>query len=99
MDTLGVGIYGASLPWSERLRATAQAMEAPGRVSVWCTPLRYSAPTAAMINATAVHAFELDDVGPGGHNGAVTLSSAAAMAQHQGKLSGAALINALVLGI
>ena len=99
LDTLGVGIYGASLPWSERLRATAQAMEAPGRVSVWCTPLRYSAPTAAMINATAVHAFELDDVGPGGHNGSVTLSSAAAMAQHQGKLSGAALINALVLGI
>ena len=69
LDTLGVGIYGTTLPWSERLRATAQAMEAPGRVSAWCTPLKFSAPTAAMINATAVHAFELDDVGPGGHNG------------------------------
>ena len=99
LDTLGVGIYGASLPWSERLRATSQAMEAPGRVSVWCTPLRFSAPTSAMINATAVHAFELDDVGPGGHNGSVTLSSALAMAQHTGKLSGAGLINALVMGI
>ena len=44
LDTLGVGIYGASLPWSERLRATAQAMETLGRVSVWCTPLRFSAP-------------------------------------------------------
>lgn len=99
LDTLGVGIYGASLPWSERLRATAQAMEAPGRVAVWCTPLRFSAPTAAMINATAVHAFELDDIGPGGHNGSVTLSAALAMAQHTGKLSGAGLINALVMGI
>ena len=99
LDTLGVGIFGASLPWSERLRATAQVMEAPGRVSVWCTPLRFSAPTAAMINATAVHAFELDDIGPGGHNGSVTLSSAAAMAPHAGKLSGAGLINALVMGI
>lgn len=38
LDTLGVGIYGATLPWSDRLRATAQAMEAPGKVSVWCTP-------------------------------------------------------------
>ena len=76
LDTIGVGVFGASLPWSERLRATAQAMEAPGRVSVWCTPLGFSAPTAAMINATAVHAFELDDIGPGGHNGSVTLSSA-----------------------
>ena len=99
LDTLGVGIYGATLPWSDRLRATAQAMEAPGKVSVWCTPLRFSAPTAAMINATAVHAFELDDVGPGGHNGSVTLSSALAIAQHIGKLSGAELINALVTGV
>lgn len=99
LDTIGVGIYGASLPWSERLRATAQAMEAPGKVSVWCTPLAFSAPTAAMINATAIHAFELDDVGPGGHNGSVTLSSALAVAQHTGKLSGAELINAVVTGV
>jgi aconitate decarboxylase len=99
LDTIGVGIYGASLPWSERLRATAQAMEAPGRVSVWCTRLQFSAPTAAMINATAVHAFELDDIGPGGHNGSVTLSSVLAMAQHKGALSGSDLINAVVIGI
>lgn len=99
LDTLGVGIYGTTLPWSERLRATAQAMEAPGRVLAWCTPLQFSAPTAAMINATAVHAFELDDVGPGGHNGSVTLSAALAMAQQGTKLSGAALINAIVLGV
>lgn len=99
LDTLGVGIYGTTLPWSERLRATAQAMEAPGRVSAWRSPLKFSAPTAAMINATAVHAFELDDVGPGGHNGSVTLSSALAMAQHGVKLSGAGLINSLVVGV
>ncbi len=99
LDTIGVGVFGASLPWSERLRATAQAMEAPGRVSVWCTPLAFSAPTAAMINATAVHAFELDDIGPGGHNGSVTLSSALAIAQHRGKLPGRDLINAIVVGI
>jgi 2-methylcitrate dehydratase PrpD len=99
LDTIGVGVFGASLPWSERLRATAQAMEAPGKASVWCTPLRFSAPTAAMINGTAVHAFELDDIGPGGHNGSVTLTSALAMAEHRGGLSGAALINAIVVGI
>ena len=99
LDTIGVGVFGASLPWSERLRATAQAMEAPGRVSVWCTPLAFSAPTAAMVNATAVHAFELDDIGPGGHNGSVTLSSALAIAEHKGALSGADLINAIVVGI
>ena len=99
LDTIGVGVFGASLPWSDRLRATAQAMEAPGRVSVWCTPLAFSPPTAAMINGTAVHAFELDDIGPGGHNGSVTLTSALAMAEHRGGLSGAELINAIVVGI
>ena len=41
LDTLGVGIFGATLPWSERLRATAQATEAPGKVVVWGTPLRF----------------------------------------------------------
>src|SRR3954452_20931953 len=97
LDTIGVGIYGTTLPWSERLRATAQAIEAPGPVSVWCTPLKFSAPTAAMINGTAVHAFELDDIGPGGHNGSVTLSSAAPIGQHKGRMSGADLIEAIVL--
>ena len=52
-----------------------------------------------MINGTAVHAFELDDIGPGGHNGSVTLSSALAIAEHRGGLSGAELINAIVVGI
>ena len=99
LDTLGAGIFGATLPWSERLRATAQAMEAPGKASVWGAPLRFSAPTAAMINATAVHAFELDDVGPGGHNGSVTLSAALAAAEHGAKLTGRELINAIVVGI
>ena len=99
LDSLGVGIFGTGLPWCERLRATAQAMEAPGRIQVWCTPLRFSAPTAAMINATAVHGFELDDVGPGGHNGSVTLSSALAAGQHRGGISGKELIAAIVTGI
>ena len=99
LDTIGVGVFGATLPWSDRLRATAQAMEAPGRVSVWCTPLAYSAPTAAMINATAVHAFELDDIGPGGHNGSVTLSSALAAGEDAKRLAGRDVINAVVVGI
>src|SRR5687768_14122653 len=99
LDTIGVAIFGATLPWSDRLRATAHATEAPGRVAVWGTSLAYSAPTAAMINGTAVHAFELDDVGPGGHNGSVTLTSALAIGQHRGALSGADLINAIAAGV
>src|SRR5688572_14879046 len=99
LDTLGVAVFGATLPWSDRLRATVKATESPGRVSVWGTPLAYSAPTAAMINGTAVHAFELDDVGAGGHNGSVTLPSALAIGQHRGSITGPELINAVTVGI
>ncbi len=87
LDTIGAGLLGAALPWSERLRATMQATEAPGDASVWGTTLRFSAPTAAMLNGTAVHGFEIDDVGAGGHNGSVTLPSALALAQHGAGLS------------
>ena len=99
LDTIGAGLLGAALPWSERLRATMQATEAPGDASVWGTTLRFSAPTAAMLNGTAVHGFEIDDVGAGGHNGSVTLPSALALAQHSTGLSGKELINTVVVGI
>jgi len=52
LDTIGAGLLGAGLPWSERLRATMQATEAAGPAAVWGTKLRFSAPTAAMLNAT-----------------------------------------------
>jgi len=52
-----------------------------------------------MLNGTAVHGFEIDDVGAGGHNGSVTLPSALALAQHSTGLSGKELINTVVVGI
>ena len=99
LDTIGAGILGAPLPWSERLRATLQAIEAPGSASVWGTALRFSPPSAAMVNGTAVHGFEIDDVGAGGHNGSVTLTSTLALAQHSNGISGKDCINAVVAGI
>jgi 2-methylcitrate dehydratase PrpD len=99
LDTAGVALLGARLPWSEALRRTVEASEAPGAASVWGTDRRFSPPTAAMLNGTAVHGFELDDVGAGGHNGSVTLTSALALAEHGEGLSGAELIGAITTGI
>ncbi|MBI4082184.1 MAG: MmgE/PrpD family protein [Candidatus Lambdaproteobacteria bacterium] len=99
LDALGVGLLGSTLPWSERLRATVAATEAAGTSVVWGTALRFSAPSAAMINGTAVHGFELDDVGAGGHNGSVTVPSALALANQRGGISGKELIAAVVTGI
>ena len=52
-----------------------------------------------MANGTSVHGFELDDVGAGGHNGSVTVTSALALAQAGLPVSGSQLIRAIATGI
>jgi aconitate decarboxylase len=99
LDTMGAGLLGAGMPWSIRMRKTAQEMEGQGDASVWGTKLRFSAPTAALVNGTAVHGFEIDDVGAGGHNGSVTLTSILPLAQHRGGVSGKDVITATMTGV
>jgi 2-methylcitrate dehydratase PrpD len=99
LDAIGVGLLGAGMPWSVRMRQTAREMEAPGDVSVWGTKLRFSTPTAAMCNGVAVHGFEIDDSSAGGHNGSTTLTSTLALAQHKGNTSGKDVITAVVAGM
>jgi len=74
-------------------------MEGPGDASIWGTQLCFSAPTAALVNGTAVHGFEIDDVGAGGHNGSVTLTSILPLGQHRGGISGKDIITATTAGI
>src|ERR671933_1298270 len=99
LDAIGCGLLGAGLPWSERLRATLLDMERPGDALVWGTDLRFSAPSAALANGTAVHGFELDDVSHGGHHGSVVLTAGLAIADHEGGVSGRDLITAMVAGV
>src|SRR4030081_3079174 len=99
LDTIGAGLLGAGMPWSVRMRQTVQDMESPGDASIWGTRLRFSAPTAALVNGTAVHGFEIDDVGAGGHNGSVTLTSILPLGQHRGSISGKDIITATTAGI
>jgi len=99
LDALGCGLLGSQMPWTQRLVATLQATEAAGDALVWGTNARLSASHAAMANGTSVHGFELDDTGPGGHNGSVTLPPALALAQTGCLISGRELIRAVTTGI
>jgi len=99
LDTFGCGLLGSRMPWSRVLLETLRDVEVAGDALVWGTDARLSAPGAALVNGTAVHGFELDDVGPGGHNGSVALTSALALADHFGGVSGKDLITAMVAGI
>jgi aconitate decarboxylase len=99
LDTLGCGLLGATLPWSRRLRETLEATESPGKALVWGTENRFSAPSAAMANGTAVHGFEIDDVSHGGHHGSVVMTSGLAISDQLGGLTGQELIASLVAGV
>jgi 2-methylcitrate dehydratase PrpD len=100
LDTLGCGLFGSTLPWARIVAETVHEID-DGRVAVlWGTPDTASAPGAALVNGTAIHAFELDDLHPRSivHPGAVVVSAATAAAAHQGEVSGRELLTAVVAG-
>ncbi len=99
LDTIGCGMLASQMPWTQRIVDTLVATEAPGPSLVWGTDKRFSAANAAMVNGTAVHGFELDDVGAGSHYGSVTTTVALALAEAGSPLSGKDLIRATVTGI
>ncbi|MEA3086832.1 MAG: aconitate decarboxylase [Paraburkholderia sp.] len=83
LDSLGCAIFGAALPWSRILADTLQRVDSTPGCHVWGTPLRLSAPHAALVNGTLIQSFELDDVHRVGvlHVGAVTLPAVLAVAE------------------
>lgn len=99
IDTIGCGMLGSRMPWTQRLVDTFQATDQPGPSHVWGTQYRFSPQNAAMINGSSIHGFELDDVGAGGHQGSVTMSVALALAESGVHVSGRELITAIVTGI
>jgi aconitate decarboxylase len=99
LDSIGCGLLASQFPWTQRLLDTLVATEAPGTSLVWGTDKRFSAASASMVNGTAVHGFELDDVGAGGHNGSVTVTTALALAEAGAPLSGKELIRSVVTGV
>ncbi len=101
LDSLGCSLYGVNLPWSRILRdKLAEIDKTSEGPAVWGTNLRLSAPNAALINGTQVHAFELDDVHRQGvlHVGAVTLPALYAVVERQQDFDGRELLAATVAG-
>jgi aconitate decarboxylase len=99
LDAFGCGLLGSRMPWTQAIVSTLRDTEAPGPALVWGTDARFSAANATLANGTSVHGFELDDVGSGGHNGSVTVTSALALAESGYAVSGSQLIRAITTGI
>ncbi|MGH8811059.1 MAG: MmgE/PrpD family protein [Advenella sp.] len=100
LDGIGVALYGSQLPWTQHV---AQIAMAEG-----CTPVatllgdgrRTSALNAVLVNATAGHAFEMDDIHKNSvlHPNSLGVPVVLALAEGHPGIGGADVITALTAG-
>ena len=99
MDTLGCCIFGSTLPFVKVLTNMVLAEGGSDAAAILGTSHRTSASQAALVNGTAAHAFQLDEVHAGAtlHPGSVVVPAVLALA-HGARLSGRAFLTAMVAG-
>jgi len=86
LDSLACGLFGARQPWGAIMTENTLAESAPGPCTVLGRAETLAAAPAALINGTAIHGYELDDliVGAVVHPGAVIVPAALAAAEVSG---------------
>lgn len=98
IDTVAVMLAGAGEPVTAVVRAFVQAAQSPVRESsILLGPERCQARSAALVNATAGHALDYDDVGLMGHPSVVLVPALLAEGERL-HASGRALMQAYVKG-
>jgi aconitate decarboxylase len=99
LDTVGCAVFGATLPWIDMLRQFVLAEEGAAQATLWGSNTKVTRTQAALVNATAGHAFELDDIHMGGmiHPGALALGASLAVGE-SAEISGRELLTAVVAG-
>jgi len=100
LDSIGVCLHGVTLPWTRHVQDMVEAEGARAEASIFGSGKKTSAANAVLVNSTAGHAFELDDIHKESiiHPGSLALPVALALAEAQGSASGQALITAIVAG-
>jgi 2-methylcitrate dehydratase PrpD len=97
LDAVACALAGADMPWVERVLTVARAQESPRHASVIGRADRLSAPLAALVNGTAVHALDYDDDPAACHIGAVVIPVSLALGQAL-RVAPARVIAAVVIG-
>src|ERR1700712_3543793 len=62
IDSIGVGLFGALQPWSRMLAENTLLESMQGACTVLGHRASLSPAPAALVNGTAIHGFELDDL-------------------------------------
>jgi 2-methylcitrate dehydratase PrpD len=89
LDSIGCVLFGATLPWTRKVAQLALAEGAQPAASLWGTGRKTSVSLAALVNGTAGHAFELDDIHKESiiHMGSLATPVAFAIAEERGATS------------
>ena len=100
LDSIGCCLFGATLPWTRKVAdcRRAKARGPSPRSSAWARRRRSS--LAALVNGTAGHAFELDDIHKESivHSGSLATPVAFAFAEQKRGASGRDVITAMTAG-
>jgi 2-methylcitrate dehydratase PrpD len=100
LDSIGCCLFGATLPWTRKVAELAYAEGARPVASLMGMGRKTSVALAALVNGTAGHAFELDDIHKESiiHPGSLAVPVALAIAEAQGRASGRDLLTAMAAG-
>lgn len=100
LDSLGCCLFGATLPWTQKVAALAEQEGAKPVATLFGLGRKTSASLAALVNGTSGHAFELDDIHKESiiHAGSIATPVALGLAESLGKVSGRDVLTAMVAG-
>jgi 2-methylcitrate dehydratase PrpD len=100
LDSIGCCVYGVTLPWTQRVQAMVEEEGAKPVASIVGSGRRTSIAGAVLVNATAGHAFELDDIHKESivHAGSIAVPVVLAFAESKGKVSGRELLASMTAG-
>jgi 2-methylcitrate dehydratase PrpD len=100
LDSIGCCLHGVTLPWTRKVQEMVLAEGGTPAASIFGGGGRTSVSQAVLVNGTAGHAFELDDIHKESivHPGSLAMPVAVALAEAAGTASGRDLITAMVAG-
>ncbi len=100
LDALGCCLFGAGLPWTLKLREQIEAQGGRPESTLLGSGRKLPAPGAALVNATAGHGFEMDDIHRDAiiHGGSLVFPAALALAESEGGVTGCEFLSAAAAG-
>ena len=100
IDGLGVCLHGSTLPWTRRVRDIVAEEGGNPVASLWGSGIRTSVTSAVLVNSTAGHAFEMDDIHKESilHPNSLGVPVALALAEADRTLTGRDIVTALAVG-